>query len=379
MTISGNRSIAFATTFALLACSQDGSELPLRFEKSTQQFAPRITNQIGLGDFDNDGDLDAVFSTMGLQSSSVLLNVGSGRFEGTGQELTQQGHGVGIGDLDLDGDLDLFLTCAGWNDGTIDYHRPSRVYLNDGTAHFVDSGQDLGDSVPSGNSVDLFDYDGDGDLDAFVRYYQLPDKVYVNDGTGYFDVSELTPPENVTWTDLDSDGDIDWFVRMPGEGFKTALNDGRGNFHDHWVFSDTTFQRVLAHAGDLNGDGSTDVVVTHGRREGTYSTKVFLNDGSGRMILSDQELPPVLAGRVGFGDLDADGDTDILLTSLGSPHSIWLNTGDGHLIDSGLRLTGNGGSHSPLIADLDGDDSMDIFVAHYSEGGANEIWFNRSR
>ncbi len=369
-------SIAIALPL-FLCCSSETVTPTLQFEQSSQTFPLRATNQIGLGDFDGDGDLDVVFSNMALDNSQILLNDGNGRFDDTGQELTRGGHGVGIGDLDGDSDLDLFMTCAGFDDGEREYDRRSKVYLNDGTGGFTDSGQDLGDSVPSGNSVDLFDYDADGDLDAFVTYYQLPDKVYLNDGEGRFFDSGVTMPENVDWADLDSDGDVDMFVRSPGEGFRTLLNDGDGNFSDTWAFEDTTFQRVLAHLGDINGDGEVDVIITHGRREGSYPTRLFLNDGSGGMELAEQALHPTFAGRIGLGDLDGDGDVDILQTSLGSPHAIWLNDGNGLFVDSGIRLENRGGVHSPLIRDVNGDGLLDIIVAHYSEGGMNEIWFNR--
>jgi hypothetical protein len=150
----------------LTGCSTPPTVGPLAFIRSSQTFTARLTPKIGVGDFDGDGDLDAVFATMGLQHSQVLLNDGTGHFIDSGQKLTQQGHGVGVGDLDADGDLDLFMTCAGWNDGEVEYDKPSKVYLNDGDGQFSDSGQDLGDTEPSSTTADLFDFDSDGDLDA---------------------------------------------------------------------------------------------------------------------------------------------------------------------------------------------------------------------
>jgi hypothetical protein len=127
------RPIRLVPVAVLLAgCSTTPTVGPIAFNKSSQTFTARLTPQIGLGDFDGDGDLDAVFATMGLQNSQVLMNDGTGQFIDSGQELTQQGHGVGVGDLDGDGDLDLFVTCAGWNDGEVEYDKPSRIYFNDG-------------------------------------------------------------------------------------------------------------------------------------------------------------------------------------------------------------------------------------------------------
>ena len=64
---------------------------------------------------------------------------------------------VALGDVDGDGDLDAFVANS---------NQANRVWLNDGSGTFTDSGQSLGDS--SSWAVALGDLDGDGDLDAFV-------------------------------------------------------------------------------------------------------------------------------------------------------------------------------------------------------------------
>jgi hypothetical protein len=364
----------------LTGCSPKEAPQELDFARSNQAFPAAATNQIALADLDSDGDLDAVFSIMQLDHSTVWMNDGDGRFVDSGQRLTQQGHGVGIGDLDGDGDQDLFMTCAGWGEGGTEYSKPSKIYFNDGTGGFEDSGQHLRDTEPSGNSVDLLDYDSDGDLDAYVTYYQLPDKIYLNDGRGRFTNSGISVPEKVSWADLDSDGDVDMFVRTTGVGFSTAINDGSGSFEERWSFPDTTIAYALAHFGDLDDDGDMDVVTTHGLLSGSHPTRIFMNDGTGRFSLSAAALPPVVAGRAAFADMDGDGNVDILLTSLGEPHRIWLGDGEGGLVDSGIRLENSGGVHSPLVKDLNGDGRPDIFVANYArEKGPNEIWFNQAR
>ena len=84
---------------------QDPSSKTISFTKSTQNFPPAETFQVKLGDVDSDGDLDAVFPNMGFNNSKIWLNDGSGYFTDSGQLLTQQGHGVGLEDLDNDGSL----------------------------------------------------------------------------------------------------------------------------------------------------------------------------------------------------------------------------------------------------------------------------------
>jgi hypothetical protein len=186
---------------------------PVSFEPSPQSFDPAFTFQIGLGDLDGDHDLDAVFSNMRFSYSQVWFNDGTGYFVDSGQEFTQQGHGVALGDVDQDGDLDIFIAVATYEENNVSSSMPSKIYLNDGGGKFHDSGQDLGDKNLNGTGVDLFDIDGDQDLDALVIHYGTPNKIYLNDGRGLFSDSGRTFPDETTGGDLDSDGDVDLFVK----------------------------------------------------------------------------------------------------------------------------------------------------------------------
>ena len=149
---------------------QNTSPQTISFTKSSQTFPPSVTFEVILGDVDSDGDLDAVFSNMEFNNCQIWLNDGSGFFTNSGQNLTQQAHGVALGDLDGDSDLDLFVTCAHFYSTNWSY-KPSKIYFNDGNGVFYDSGQNLDDTNISGNLVELIDVDNDNDLDAFVVYY----------------------------------------------------------------------------------------------------------------------------------------------------------------------------------------------------------------
>jgi hypothetical protein len=357
------------------ACSnqdnRSGEIKPVSFELSSQVFNPARTYQLGLGDLDEDGDPDAVFSNQRENFSQVLLNDGRGHFVDTGQQLTQHGHGVGIGDLDDDGDLDLIITCAG-------YEHRSRIYMNDGRGNFHDSGQDLGDRERSGNDVALFDMDGDKDLDALIVYHQEDDKVYLNNGKGQFVDLGIIFPEQSTIGDLDSDGDVDIFCREEKKGYRVKLNGGTGHFYNHCFVADDSVIRGFTGLGDIDNDGDLDVVVTNGDRTTSFPAKVFVNDGTGVLTDSSQILSAVKAGRVGVGDINGDEYVDLVLTSFGQPNEVWINDGSGRFQDSGTRLEDKGAFHGCLIRDLDLDGDLDLFIANYT-GGSNEIWFNRTK
>ena len=343
--------------------------------KSEQVFEHAATNDIALGDLDSDGDLDAVFSNMRFNDSRVYLNDGHGRFTVTEQLLTKQGHGVDLGDLDADGDLDIFMTCAGYGVNGVEQSRPSRVYFNDGQANFSVSAQDLGDSLLSGNDIQLYDIDTDGDLDAMIVYYQEDNGIYLNDGYGNFTRSDLTFPQGAKWADLDGDGDVDILLREAGVGFRTLINDGTGHFVEHWSKTDSSVQRGGVSFGDFDKDGDLDAVVASlDQSEHRFST-LWYNNGTGQFEESDVRLPLTRYARMAIGDLNGDNYPDVFLNNFGLPSAVWLNDGHGGLFDSGVRLPGEWLNAYCPLGDIDSDGDLDVFIAAFG-GGPNEIWFN---
>ncbi|MBU0491593.1 MAG: VCBS repeat-containing protein [Chloroflexi bacterium] len=341
--------------------------------KSAQGFPRTGTFQAGLGDLDGDGDLDAVFANPMRSYSGVWLNDGTGQFTDTGQQLTQYGHGVGVADLDGDGDLDAFIACH-------QFVNPSRVYLNDGKAILQDTGQDLGDANVSAADLNLVDINGDGHMDAHVVYYDphgKPDKVYLNDGTGTFNDSGLALDEYViAWGDLDADGDTDMLGKREREGYVVRLNDGTGQFAEGWQMEDSHAQNGAIALADFDGDGDLDALIANGfRTGGSYPTILLWNDGRGQFTDSGQRLNATMGGEFGVGDLDGDGDLDVFVSNFDLPNEVWLNDGAGHLADSGLRLGKNTDmSTRSSLGDLDGDGDLDVFVG--SLAGQPEVWFN---
>ncbi|MBU0492215.1 MAG: VCBS repeat-containing protein [Chloroflexi bacterium] len=347
------------------------ASLPLTL--SAQEFPATGTFQIGLGDLDGDGDLDAVFANPMKSYSQVWLNDGTGQFTDTGQRLTQYGHGVGVADFDGDGDLDAFITCH-------QFVSPSRVYLNDGKANLQDTGQDLGDAGISGADLNLVDLNGDGHMDVHVVYFDpkgLPDKVYLNDGTGTFTDSGLALDEVViAWGDLDGDGDMDLLGKRRGEGYVVRLNDGAGQLSEGWQMADSQAKEGAIALADFDGDGDLDALVANGfRTGGSHPTILLWNDGRGQFTDSGQRLNATMGAELGVGDLDGDGDLDVFVSNFDLPNEVWLNDGAGRLVDSGLRLGKKTDSSTrPSLGDLDGDGDPDVFVGSLT--GRPEIWFN---
>lgn len=346
--------------------------LPFDLVNSNQPFTASETFMVGLGDLDGDGDLDAVLANPMNNPAEVWLNDGTGVFVDSGQRLTTYGHGVVLADFDQDGDLDAFIVCH-------QFTNPSRLYLNDGSGSFTQSANDFGDGLMSASDLNLVDLNADGAPDVHVVYYDpqgMADKVYLNDGAGAFSDSGLAlMEETIVWGDLDGDGDDDLFGKRWEQGYVVYLNDG-GQLTESWTMDDPQATLGGIALADLDADGDLDAVIVNGfRATGSYPGRVFFNDGSGNFSDSGQQINPTLGADLSAGDLDLDGDLDVVVTNMDLPNEVWLNDGSGIFQDSGLRLGVDAdASGRPALGDLDGDGDLDLVVGRFS-GGA-QIWLN---
>ncbi len=362
--------------------NQNSKSQTISFTKSSQTFPSAETFQVKLGDTDMDGDLDAIFSNMGFNNSKIWLNDGTGYFTDSGQLLTQQGHGVGFEDLDNDADPDLFIPCAIYVYNGQFHYRPSKIYFNT-SGNFLDTGQNLGDSLESKTYVDLIDIDCDGDNDAIVQHFTPPHriyyKLYINSGDGSFVQDNIALPDNSfpNFADLNDDGYVDIFLQQESAGYSVLLNDGTGSFTTHWSAEDltATFNEKCVNLNDFDNDGDIDAFVISGGLSVSGIAKIFLNDGQGAFYDSNQELGQFNWCWTESGDLDQDNDLDVVISTYGKPIEIWINDGSGFFTDSNVRLGGNYPYHGLDLGDLDEDGDLDIFVAFFGQG-SNEIWFN---
>lgn len=339
---------------------------------SNQPFTAPETFMIGLGDLDDDGDLDAVLANTMNNPAEVWLNDGSGGFVDSGQRLASYGHGVLLADFDMESDLDAFFV----------YHQftnPSRLYLNDGSGTFTPSAYQFEDGLLSAVDTNLVDLNADGAPDVHVVYYDpqgLADKVYLNDGTGNFSDSGLELMEDtIDWGDLDGDGDADLFGKNWQEGYVVYLNEG-GQLTEVWRMDDPQASLGGVALADVDGDGDLDAVIANGfRSTGSFPSRVFLNDGAGNFTDSGQQLNATLGAELAAGDLDLDGDVDMVVINMDIQNEVWLNDGAGYFFDSGMRLGVDADTNArPTLGDVDGDGDLDLAVGRF-KGGA-QIWLN---
>ncbi len=283
-------------------------------------------SSLAVGDLDNDGDLDIV---SGDSSGDVDVWENSGTpFSGTWSTIEAGSYlweaSIALGDLDNDGDLDIALGTSTTEDYDV------VVLENDGTpfnGSWPDN--DVGDTLATVWGIDLGDLDNDGDLDIVTacdeqEYYQVI--VWQNDGTPFSsywspnDVGNIEEGMNaVALADLDNDGDLD--IVTGGEWNSNSVlgaweNNG-SPFDGTWTLNSVRESgdgaRTVA-VGDLDNDGDIDIVAGFSNTSGN-EVEAYQSDGT---PFSD-EWPLIDAGHsdsdvnsVAFGDLDNDGDLDIV-------------------------------------------------------------------
>ena len=294
------------------------------FTHSNQTFDTYFLRDMTVGDIDEDDDLDLIVCTQG-DGVKVLKNDGGGLFQ-VWQNLGSQDIYVragDLGDVDGDGDLDLLYGSVG-----------NRIYLNNGNGSFIDSGQDLKDHYLT-QAVKFADIDGDGDLD-FVQGnrkfedYDSSDRIFFNNGNGVFTDSGQRLGQwatlDIDLGDVDEDDDLDLITVSQQKGVnKLYLNDGKGNFTDSNQILDSNPDNNESKAvqfGDIDNDGDLDLVIG----DWNLGLKIFLNDNYGHFTEYGVSLGSGKVGDVVLADIDHDGDLDIVESNKeGNCNKIYLN------------------------------------------------------
>ena len=284
-------------------------------------FCEHSSNNLALGDYDNDGDLDLAISgeVSSYRVTEIYSNNGSGTFMlDTRQSLTQvRNASLAWGDYDSDGDLDLYV--QGFGETTVN----TTLYNNDGSGLLSPSGISLTDLTAG--SADWVDLDGDGDLDLAVTgsttitrmtiFYENVCGTLISRGDKGIPGLALS---DMAWGDYDNDGDMD--LAIMGESYNPNIeyasvyeNDGGGGLTLAWWTSG--LRQGGCAWGDFTNDGKLDLVFSGDDAIVGHQTYIFYNDGTNTFTRHMQPaVATVYQGTVTWADVDDDGDLDLFLT-----------------------------------------------------------------
>ncbi|HZT58230.1 MAG TPA: CRTAC1 family protein [Pyrinomonadaceae bacterium] len=336
-----------------------------------------------VGDYDNDGFDDLYVTCLG--KNHLFHNNGDGTFtdvtDKAGVGDPRWSTGAAFFDYDGDGRLDLFV--SNYVDFDIN-HLPEfgkgrtcqykgvpvqcgprglpgagdSLYHNNGDGTFTDVSKKAGVNDPNGYyglGVIASDFDGDGLADIYVANDSTPNFLYHNNGDGTF--KEIGFPSGtavndngseqgsmgVTLGDYDHDGRLDLFVTNFADEYNTLYHaDGPDSFTDV-SYKAKVAEVSLPYVGwgtkffDYDNDGWVDLFVANGhvypQLENYKQRKlVHHNNRDGTFTEVAEQLGPALTEKraargVAFGDIDNDGDVDIVVGDLDGPPQVLRNDG----------------------------------------------------
>ncbi len=383
--------------------------------------APGYGMGVAAGDFDNDGFVDLYVTNLG--PNQLWKNNGDGRFEDVtaraGVDDPWWSVSAAFVDVDADGWLDLYVgDYLNWNPeinkdcfgptGVEDYCSPSsylpipdRLFMNRGDGTFRDATAASGVGAEKGSALGVIaaDFDRDGRLDLYVANDGLPNYCWMNRGGGRLENTALLAgcalngdgkaeaSMGVDAADLDEDGDEDLFMaHLTGESNTLYVNDGRGMFEDRSVRmglgpASQPFTGFGAAWFDQDNDGWLDLLVVNGAVKTIEAlaaagdpyplhqpNQLFRNQGEGRYRDVSAEAGEALAlsevsRGAAFGDVDNDGDTDVLITNNAGPVRLLSNRLGNRKAWIGLRL----------VTGTPGRDALGAWVGVTGSGGRT-LW-----
>ena len=357
---------------------------------------------VAVSDYDNDGDPDLYLTHFG--PNRLYRNNGDGTFSDVtgraGVAGAEWSTGAAFFDYDRDGAPDLYV--VNYLDATFERNPPcemkgiraychprhfagvpDRLYRNLGDGRFREVSRSSGILNPEGKGLGVVaaDFDGDGWVDLYVandsvRNFLLRNKgdgtfsdVTLLSGTGYNSQAQAEAGMGVDAADYDGDRLLDIFVT--NYDLETnALYRYQGN----WLFGDERWRSGLARkdrfllgfgAGflDFDNDGDRDLLVVNGHVVDNIERiqpdlshpqpdQLFENRG-GRFVEHGpfyrwSSRHPRVGRGAALGDIDNDGDIDVLISNCGAEPTLLINRVGARRNWIQLRLTGTDSSRDAV-------------------------------
>ena len=335
-----------------------------------------------VGDYNNDGFTDLYVTNYG--ANVLYRNNGDGTFTDVANVAGVAGNhfssGCAFVDIDADGYLDLYVVnyvqfdletnpeCT--RQGVRTYCTPEALqgatdilYRNNGDGTFTDVTAKAGIGGADGKGLGIVcgDIDNDGDVDIFVANDTTPNFLYRNDSDTAIRMTEDALFAGVALSeegraysgmganlgDFDNDGYLDIVITNFQDQTNSLYHNAQSGFFNEMSFAKGIGERSLPYLAwgvdfiDFNNDGWLDLFVANGHLDdnvaeidpiGTYAqpNQLFLsNRGLNFVEFVDAAIADQKVSRgTAFGDIDNDGDVDIVVSNLKDTPTLLRNDSD---------------------------------------------------
>jgi hypothetical protein len=291
--------------------------------------AGKSPNDIAVGDFNGDGNLDLVIANTETPNLTVLLGDGKGGFKASAKSpfvtaSRPHVHGVAVGDFNGDGKLDVVTDS--WGNNQI------LMLTGDGAGNLNGPGKIFNVGKRPYERLRAADFDKDGTMDVVTTDLdQNAVTILLGDagaGGGFTEVfgspfAAGAAPWAVEIDDVNKDGNLDLVVipyapdvKDPKQvGMTVLLGDGRGGFT---TMRGSPFSlagcggpdRIVV--GDLNGDGVRDVVVSCAQ---SNSLVFFMGKRGGGFAILSRQMKNIGWSGLAIADLNGDGKDDVVVSN----------------------------------------------------------------
>ena len=330
-------------------------------------------SMLSIADVNRDGNADILVINGGSGNLSVYLGDGKGGFsqsDGSPFSAGQDPTDITTGDFNGDGNLEVAIANHGVKTVTV------LLGKGKGQFSFGPGSQFSVESNPHPHGIAAADFNGDKKPDiAIDSWAENKVLVLFGKGDGgfqtpgvKFDVGKM-PYQRLRTADLDEDGNADILTsNFEGSSVSILLADGRGHFNRRdFAVPSNPFGIAIA---DLNGDHHLDLGIFHYSGHATDRSKngvsVLFGDGHGNFALAPGSPFPVgqYPANIAAGDLNGDGIADIVISNYeDGTLTIYLCGRNGITLAGYSPIRVGHTPHGVAVADLNHDGKGDIVVA----------------